>query len=158
MVLSPYLRRWLKTSTEKPLLDFANRANPDIEPIVETVEILRGHPGEDPFFMMNLNKHIPGGWKTQGRLVGKTSYNLYSARILPYLISVGGYPDLIGPVLSTFIGDQTSGIQDNWSDFALVYYPARANFLRLMTNTPKNAAKFRRKGLKRAVLMPCSRH
>ena len=76
---------------------------------------------------------------------------------MPRLISVGGYPDIYGKILSTFIGDQKSAISNNWHDFALVYYPSRNSFLRLMTNTPRGAAEIRREGLTKVVLMPCSK-
>ncbi|NQS91408.1 MAG: hypothetical protein HQ574_03280 [Chloroflexi bacterium] len=154
--LTPRLSQWLGTSTEKPLTDLADQANPDIEPVLETVEILREQNGDKPFLMMNLNKFSPSEWKTRGRISGKSAYQFYSAMIMPYLISVGGYPALYGSVLSILIGDKINPIYENWHDFAMVYYPSRAHFLRLMTNTPKGATKIRRAGLKRAVLMPCS--
>ncbi|TFG49797.1 MAG: hypothetical protein E4H33_01515 [Anaerolineales bacterium] len=154
--LTPRLSQWLGTSTEKPLIGFTDQANPDIEPVLETVEILREHNGDVPFLMMNLNKFSPSEWKTRGRISGKSAYQFYSARIMPYLISVGGYPALYGSVLSILIGDKNNPIYENWNDFAMVYYPSRSHFLRLMTNTPKGAAKIRRAGLKKAVLMPCS--
>ena len=75
---------------------------------------------------------------------------------MPRLISVGGYPDIYGKILSTFIGDQKSAISNNWHDFALVYYPSRDSFLRLMTNIPRGAAEIRREGLTKVVLMSCT--
>jgi hypothetical protein len=75
---------------------------------------------------------------------------------MPRLISVGGYPDIYGKILSTYIGDQKSALSNNWHDFALVYYPSRGSFLRLVTNTPHGAAEIRREGLKKVVLMSCT--
>ncbi len=80
----------------------------------------------------------------------ETRIGLIPAQIAPYLISVGGYPDIYGKILSTYIGDQKSSLSNNWHDFALVYYPSRTSFLRLMTNTPQGAAEIRREGLKKA--------
>lgn len=151
--LAPILTRWLDTSTEKDLEGYETRALPNIEPDPEMVRVLKNSPSEEPFYMMNLNQFTPSPRRGIG---GKSSYNQYSIRILPYLVSVGGYPDIYGKILGNFIGDQKSQLRDNWHDFALVYYPSRTNFLRLMTNTPKNAAIYRRAGLKRVVLMPCS--
>jgi len=55
-----------------------------------------------------------------------------------------------------YIGDQNDPLYIKWHDFALVYYPSRGSFLRLMTNTPRGAAEIRRAGLKKVVLMPSS--
>jgi len=109
---------------------------------------------DPPFYMMNLNQFTP---QDKRRVSGKDAYNRYSARIMPYLVSVGGYPDIYGKILSAYIGDQKSRLSNSWHDFALVYYPSRTSFLRLMTNIPGGAADIRRAGLKRVVLMPCSK-
>ncbi len=153
--LAPILARWLDTSTGKDLKGYENRALPDIEPDPEKVKVLRNSPSEDSFYMMNLNQFTPPLRRGMG---GKSSYSQYSIRILPYLLSVGGYPDIYGEVLGNYIGDQKSQLSKSWHYFALVYYPSRSHFLRLMTNTPRNAAIYRRAGLKRVVLMPCSRY
>ena len=104
--------------------------------------------------MMNLNQFSP---KKKPGESGKSAYILYSLQILPYLISVGGYPDIYGEFLGSFIGDRNDPLFHSWHDFALVYYPSRAAFLRLMSNTPRGAAEIRRVGLKKAVLMPASK-
>jgi hypothetical protein len=73
-----------------------------------------------------------------------------AGRIAPYLTSVGGYPDIIGPVLAALVGDPCSPLHGEWSEFAMVYYPSRRNLLKMMTNFPK-------RGLHRrvAVLRMC---
>ncbi len=159
-ITAPTLSRWLDTSSEKVLDGFAEQANPDIEPVPETIHRLKEQVPQDAFYMMNLNKHYSrkrGQKQNRWRLWGKAAYDRYSARILPYLVSVGGYPALIGPVVSCYIGDEKSKLYDSWSDFGLVYYPSPSHFLRLMTNTPGKAVEYRRAGLQRAVLMPCSK-
>ena len=121
--------------------------DPDTDPDASKVKDFRTRNLDEPFYMMNLNQFLPGG---------KREYNQYSALIAPRLVSVGGYPDIYGKILSTYIGDQNSALYNRWHDFALVYYPSRTSFLRLMTNTPRGAAEIRRSALKKVVLMPSS--
>ena len=107
--------------------------------------------------MMNLNKYYSKAQYASGEDVsGEAAYNRYGSRVLPYLISVGGYPDIIGPVAAVLVGDEGNRLHDDWSGFAMVYYPSRRNFLRMMTNAPKDGAIHRDAGLQRAVLMPSS--
>ena len=106
---------------------------------------------------MNLNKYNPRAPYASGENVsGEQAYIRYGSRILPYLISVGGYPDILGHVSGVLVGDESSPLHDDWSDFAMVYYPSRRNFFRMMTNAPKDGAHHRDAGLQRAVLMPSS--
>jgi hypothetical protein len=127
--------------------DHSDRLDPDTDPDAEKILDFSSEKLDKSFYMMNLNQFHPGG---------KSAYNQYSARIMPRLISVGGYPDIYGEILSTYIGDQKNPLFNRWHDFALVYYPSRTSFLRLMTNTPRGAAEVRRNGLKRVVLMSCT--
>jgi len=75
---------------------------------------------------------------------------------MPYLISVGGYPDILGHTVGVFVGDESNPLNDDWSDFAMVYYPSRQNFIRMMTNGSKEGAHHRDAGMQRTVLMPNS--
>ena len=75
---------------------------------------------------------------------------------MPYLVSVGGYPDSMGQIEYVFVGNDDSPLHDDWSDLALVFYPSRRNFLRMMSNAPLGGAHHRDAGLQRAVLMPSS--
>ncbi|GEM_PF-1342837 len=155
--LSSILTRWLGTAEIRgiePLEDISDRLDPDTDPIPEKVMGFSSEKLTEPFFMMNLNQFSPSPRRGEG---GRSAYNQYSARIMPRLISVGGYPDIYAKILSTYIGDKKSAISNNWHDFALVYYPSRNSFLRLMTNTPRGAAEIRREGLTKVVLMPCSK-
>lgn len=127
-----------------------DRLDPDTDPDPEKVLGFSKKNLDKPFYMMNLNQFSRSPSRGEG---GKAAYNQYSVRILPRLVSVGGYPDIYGKILSTYIGDQKTSLSNNWHNFALVYYPSRTSFLRLMTNTPRGAAEIRREGLKKAVLM-----
>lgn len=60
--------------------------------------------------------------KSGENIPGEQAYNRHTARIMPYLISVGGYPAIIGHTGGVFVGDESSPLHDDWSDFAMVYY------------------------------------
>ena len=106
---------------------------------------------------MNLNKYYAHAqYKNDEKNSGEGAYNRYANRIAPYLISVGGYPDFIDKLEGVLVGDQNSPLHDDWSDFAMVFYPSREHFLCLMTNSQRKGVYHRSAGLGRAVLMPCS--
>lgn len=156
--LSSLLTRMLSTSEVKGLdllKDHGDRLDPETDPDTGKVLEFSSEKTDEAFYMMNLNQFSPSPRRGEG---GKSAYNQYSARILPRLISVGGYLDIYGKILSTYIGDQKNSLSNNWHEFALVYYPSRGSFLRLMTNTPRGAAEIRREGLKKVVLMPSSKY
>lgn len=153
--LAPLLSRLIGTRSEREMTGFAEQANPETGPVPETIAVLRGHDQTTPFFMMNLNKFYPIARYEDGEGgSGEQAYNRYATRIMPYLISVGGYPDLLGHTLGVFVGDESSPLHDAWSEFIMVYYPSRINFIRMMTNTPREGVHHRDAGLQRAVLMP----
>ena len=155
--LSPVLSRILGTYAEKEMTGFREISNPDTGPVPDTLEEMRKHNQSTSFYMMNLNKYYPKAQYASGENVsGEDAYNRYGSRILPYLISVGGCPDIIGHVAAVLVGDESSPLYDGWSDFAMVYYPSRRNFIRMMTNAPKDGAIHRDAGVQRAVLMPSS--
>jgi hypothetical protein len=146
--LAPLLSRLLGTASERKMTGFAELANPEKGPIPETIAVLKEHDQTTPFYMMNLNKYYPRAPYASGENVSwEQAYNRYGNRILPYLISVGGYPDILGHSMGTFIGDESSPLHDDWIDFAMVYYPSRQNFLKMMTNAPKEGAHHRDAGL-----------
>jgi len=151
--LAPHLTRLLGTSEVKNIRVFSDQLDPETDPDPGAVREFAAGDMDPPLYMMNLNQFTP---QDKRRSSGKGAYNQYSTLITPYLVSVGGYPDIYGNILSTYIGDQKSRLSNSWHDFALVYYPSRTSFLRLMTNTPRVAANYRRASLKRAILMPCS--
>jgi len=155
--LSSIFTKWLGTAEIREItqiVENSDKLDPETDPDAEKVMGFSSEKLTEPFFMMNLNQFSPSPRRGEG---GRSAYNQYSARILPRLISVGGYPDIYGKILSTYIGDQKSALSNNWHDFALIYYPSRGSFLRLMTNTPRGAAEIRREGLTKVVLMPCSK-
>ncbi len=152
--LAPHLTKLVGTSEVKIIRDFSDQLDPETDPDPGAVSEFAAGDMDPPFYMMNLNQYTP---QDKRRVSSKDAYNLYSAWITPFLISVGGYPDIYGKILSAYIGDQKSPLSNSWHEFALVYYPSRTSFLRLMTNTPQGAAKIRRVGLKRVVLMSSSK-
>ncbi len=152
--LAPHLTKLVGTSEVKIIRDFSDQLDPETDPDPGAVSEFAAGDMDPPFYMMNLNQYTP---QDKRRVSSKDAYNLYSAWITPFLISVGGYPDIYGKILSAYIGDQKSPLSNSWHEFALVYYPSRTSFLRLMTNTPQGAAKIRRAGLKRVVLMSSSK-
>ncbi|MGB3702319.1 MAG: hypothetical protein WA997_13710 [Anaerolineales bacterium] len=155
--LAPLFSQWLGTTSEREMTGFAELANQETGPIPETIAVLREHDQTTPFYMMNLNKYYPRAqYHNAEDISGEQAYNRYSARILPYLVSVGGYPSIIGHNLGIFVGDESSALHDDWSKFAMVYYPSRQNFIKMMINSPKKGVYHRDAGLQRAVLMPSS--
>ncbi|MFA9402978.1 MAG: hypothetical protein ACERKY_07915 [Anaerolineales bacterium] len=153
--LAPILSRLLGTVSEREITGFAELANPEKGPVPETVAVMKEHDQTTSFYMMNLNKYYPSAQYNNGDdISGEQAYSRYASRIAPYLISVGGYPDILGHTVGVFVGDESSTLNDDWSDFAMVYYPSRQKFMRLMTNSPKQGVLHRDAGLQRAVLMP----
>lgn len=153
--LAPLFRRILGTTAEKEIPGFAELANPEKGPVPETIALLKEHDRNTPFYMMNLNKYFPmAQYRNGDSLTGEQAYKRYASRIIPYLISVGGYPDLMAEIVGLFVGDDSSPLHDDWSEFAMVYYPSRQNFLNMMTNAPKKGAYHRDADLQRVVLMP----
>jgi len=154
--LSPLAGRLVGTTTARPVPENGNW-NPNTGPVPKTIELLRQDDQSRPFYMMNLNKYYATARYQDGEdISGEKAYARYGNRIAPYLISVGGYPDLMGEVIGILAGDETSPLHDDWSEFAMVYYPSRQNFLRMMTNSPTKGIHHRDAGLERAVLMPSS--
>ena len=105
--LAPLLIRMLGTASEREITGFAELTNLDNGPVPETIAVLKEHDQTTPFYMMNLNKYYPSAQYNNGEHTsGEQAYNRYATRIAPYLISVGGYPDIIGNILCVFVGDQ----------------------------------------------------
>jgi len=149
--MSASLTKLLGTAEAKgieQIQEHADSLDPDTDPDAGKVKEFSSRKMGEPFYMMNLNQFQPSG---------KREYNQYSAMIMPRLVSVGGYPDIYGKILGTYIGDQKSALTNSWHGFALVFYPSRTSFLRLMTNTPQSAAHIRRTALKKVVLLSSSK-
>ncbi len=155
--LAPLFSRVLGTTSESEMPESSEFFNPEKSPVPETIAVLKAHDQSRPFYMMNLNKYYPKArYESGADISGERAYNRYSARIAPYLISVGGYPDIFGHTVGLFVGDEDSPLHDDWSDFAMVYYPSRQNFVNMLTNGPERGGHHRDAGLERAVLMPSS--
>jgi hypothetical protein len=155
--LAPLLRPILGTDSEKERQELKGKLNPDTGPVPETIEVLRRHDQTTPFYMMNLNRYYARAQyegDRAGKRTGEQAYARYAIRIVPYLISVGGYPDFMGHVIGTFVGSEDSPLHDDWSEFAMVYYPSRRVFLNMATHAPVKGIHHRDAGLARAVLMP----
>jgi len=110
--LAPLLSRMLGTVSEREMTGFAELADPEKGPVPETLAVLKEHDQTTPFYMMNLNKYYPSQYKNGENISGEQAYNRYGSRILPYLISVGGYPDFVGHTLGVFVGDESSPLHD----------------------------------------------
>lgn len=155
--LEPFLRSILGTNSEKKRTEIKDKLNPNTGPVPETIDVLRRHDQTTPFYMMNLNRYYASAQYEGGqsrKRSGEQAYARYGIRIVPYLISVGGYPDFMGHVIGTFVGSEDSLLHDDWSEFAMVYYPSRRAFLNMATHTPVKGIHHRDAGLARAVLMP----
>jgi hypothetical protein len=150
---APTLARWLGTREVKLLPESDDLLDLDTDPNLEAVREFSARDQDQPFYMMNMNQFAPQQDKRY--LTGKAAYKRYSLMITPYLVSVGGYPVVFDEPLGTYIGDSHSNLAKSLDEFGLVYYPSRSSFLRLMTNTPRRVADFRRLGLSTAKLMVC---
>ena len=92
--LSSTLTKWLGTDEIRGIdTDWENsdKLDPETDPDAEKVMGFSSEKLTEPFYMMNLNQFSPSPRRGEG---GKSAYNQYSARIIPRLISVGGYPDI----------------------------------------------------------------
>jgi hypothetical protein len=155
--LAPLLRLILGTNSEKERPELKGKLNPATDPVPETIEVLRRNDQTTPFYMMNLNRYYARAQYEGGQArkrTGEQAYARYAIRILPYLISVGGYPDFMGYFIGTFVGREDSPLHDDWSEFGMVYYPSRRAFLNIATHAPVKGIHHRDAGLARAVLMP----
>jgi hypothetical protein len=157
--LAPLLRPIMGTDSEKERPELKGKLNSATGPVPETTEVLRRHDQMTPFYMMNLNRYYVSAQYEDdqaGKRTGEQAYARYGIRIVPYLISVGGYPDFMGHIIGTFVGSEDSPLHDDWSEFAMVYYPSRRVFLNMATHAPAKGIHHRDAGLARAVLMPCT--
>ena len=116
--LAPILSRVVGTHSEKAIPNFENVANPLTGPVPDTVAEMRKHDQHTPFYMMNLNKYYHqakylGEKNISADLSGEQAYNRYGNRIMPYLVSVGGYPEVIGHVTAILVGSSSCAIHDD---------------------------------------------
>ena len=93
--MSSLLTKLLGTAEVKgieQIQEHADSLDPDTDPDASKVKEFSSRRLDESFYMMNLNRFQPGG---------KREYNQYSALIMPRLVSVGGYPEIYGKILST---------------------------------------------------------
>ncbi len=113
---------------------------PSISPAPEALQALASSPDSGPVVMLNLLKFKPGG--------GSRAYSKYSDAFQAVLERHGGRFVYLGRGGEVLVGDQS------WDAVALVEYPSREVFLRVI-GLPEYAAmaKFREDGLERTMLM-----
>jgi len=111
-----------------------------VSPTDQALAALATSPDSGPVVMLNLLKFKPGG--------GARAYGKYSEAFQALLERHGGRFVYLGRGAEVLVGDQS------WDAVALVEYPSRAVFLRLIA-LPDYAtiAQFREDGLERTMLL-----
>ena len=110
-----------------------------ISPAEGALAALRGHPSEGPVVMLNLLKFRRGG--------GSRAYARYSDAFGAVLTAHGGRFLYLGRAAERLVGNE------EWDAVALVEYPSRQVFLKIV-ESPEYAAvaALREDGLERTVL------
>jgi|YelNatPaOPRAMG01_1025707.scaffolds.fasta_scaffold47536_4 uncharacterized protein (DUF1330 family) len=90
-----------------------------VVPSPEALSALSEAPDTGPLVMINLLKFKPGGAE---------SYAKYARAVLKIIEAMGGKVIYSGPVECTVIGDRT------WDAVAIVQYPSRKAFLRMIAD------------------------
>lgn len=86
-----------------------------------------------PIVMVNLLKFKDKADYEDGAkqaLTGQQAYGRYSKAVMPLVWEVGGQVLWFGKARSTFIAPEG----ESWDEVALVYYPSRQAFLRMVTS------------------------
>tara|TARA_R110000868_G_scaffold20217_6_gene85847 strand:+ start:19343 stop:19759 length:417 start_codon:yes stop_codon:yes gene_type:complete len=109
-----------------------------------------------PIAMVNLLKFRAQAKYEDGRdagdLTGAAAYGLYGQVAMAKIAEVGGRMFWAAPSAQTFIGTS----DDEWDVVAIVRYPNRAAFLRMIAMEDYMAASVHREaGLERTVLISC---
>ena len=109
-----------------------------------------------PIAMVNLLKFRDKAKYEDGRdagdLTGAAAYGLYGQVAMAKIAEVGGRMFWAAPSAQTFIGTS----DDEWDIVAIVRYPNRAAFLRMIAMEDYVAASVHREaGLERTVLISC---
>lgn len=127
-----------------------------VEPTPAQLEAFAGADQSAPVCMVNLLKfrdraEYPDG-RDAGGLSGRDAYGLYGAVAMKKIAEVGGRFLWGTPCEMTFVGDG----RDDWDMIAIVYYPSRAAFLRMVAMPDYlEASEHRRAGLARTALIQC---
>jgi uncharacterized protein (DUF1330 family) len=109
-----------------------------------------------PIAMVNLLKFREDAVYADGRdakgMSGAAAYGLYGQVAMAKIAEVGGRMFWAAPSAQTFIG----GAGDDWDMVAIVRYPSRAAFLRMIAMPDYQAAGVHREaGLERTALISC---
>lgn len=109
-----------------------------------------------PIAMVNLLKFRQEAVYADGRdakgMSGAAAYGLYGQVAMTKIAEVGGRMFWAAPTAQTFIG--TEG--DDWDMVAIVRYPSRAAFLKMLAMPDYQAASVHREaGLERTALISC---
>ncbi len=111
-----------------------------VSPTDQALAALAASPDSGPVVMLNLLKFKPGG--------GARAYAKYSEAFQALLERHGGRFVYLGRGAEVLVGDQS------WDAVALVEYPSRAVFLRIIALPDYAAiAQFREDGLERTMLL-----
>ncbi len=128
----------------------------DVEPTRQQLEAFAKGDMKQPLAMLNLLRfkevatYDPGD--KEAKRSGAEAYALYGAVAQQKVREVGGDFIYVGPAQQTFIGPSDV----KWDMMALVYYPSREAFLRMVSMPDYQAAtKHRRAGLAATRLIQC---
>jgi uncharacterized protein (DUF1330 family) len=128
----------------------------DVEPSAQQLETFMKGDMKQPLAMLNLLRfkdtatYEPGD--KEPKRSGAEAYGLYGVVAQAKVREVGGDIIYVGPAQQTFIGPADM----KWDVMALVYYPTREAFLRMIAMPDYQAAtKHRRAGLAATRLIQC---
>lgn len=128
----------------------------DVEPSPQQLEAFSKGDMKQPLAMLNLLRFkevatYDAGSKEPKRS-GLEAYMLYGAVAQAKVKEVGGEMIFMSPAQQTFIGPADA----KWDVVALVYYPTRAAFLRMIAMPDYEAATYhRRAGIAATQLIQC---
>ena len=127
-----------------------------IDPTPAQFEAFSAADQSAPICMVNLLKFrdmaVYEDGRDAGGISGAAAYNLYGAVAAKKIAEVGGRILWGAPAEMTVIGDE----RDDWDMVAIVYYPSRAAFLKMVAEPDYQAASpHRHAGLERTAIVQC---
>ena len=126
------------------------------EPSKAQLEEFTASDQTKPIAMVNLLKFRENALYADGRdaggLSGAAAYGLYGEVVMRKIAEVGGRLFWAAPTAQTFVG----GLGDEWDMVAIVRYPNRAAFLKMIDMPDyREASVHREAGLERTALIAC---
>lgn len=127
-----------------------------IDPTPTQLEDFLKRDQSAPIYMVNLLKfraraEYPDGRDAKG-LSGSDAYGLYGAVAGAKIVEVGGKLVWGAPAEMTVIG----GVDEKWDAVAIVYYPTRAAFVKMVSMPDYLEATVHRvAGLERSIIVQC---